>query len=271
MAGRAQLAFGLVGMSRSAIGPAAAMMITVSGSRMTTHQVSRAEVICATRCFSRRVGRRPRRRPGQHRDHGAGERAADRQLVDEVRHLVRGHVRGAEAPRAHAVREDERADQAEHAGDGGQPGDEGGTAGDADRDLARAGPVAGLVERGAGARAVPVGLRAAGLVGLQPVPPALRAMTWPRTSVRLRRPSALWRAHCLLLAERPPAPRRGGHPLRSRAISRVACGLSWPPREPASFAARCSPTVTGAYLAGLSALTQLGRHSISASTLPSWK
>src|ERR1700689_289304 len=38
---------------------------------------------------------------------------------------------------------------------------------------------------------------------------------------------------------------------RSRAISLVAYGLSWPPREPASLAARCSPTVTGAYLAGL--------------------
>jgi hypothetical protein len=39
-------------MSTSAIGPAAAMIITVSGTRMTTHQVSRAEVIWATRCFS---------------------------------------------------------------------------------------------------------------------------------------------------------------------------------------------------------------------------
>ncbi len=36
-------------MSRLAIGPASAAMITVSGTRMMTVQVSIAEVICATR------------------------------------------------------------------------------------------------------------------------------------------------------------------------------------------------------------------------------
>ena len=68
-----------------------------------------------------------------------------------------------------------------------------------------------------------------------------------------------------------PSFARNRQAVRSRAISLVAYGLSCPPREPASLAARCPPTVTGSYLAGLAALTQLGRHSISASKSPSWK
>ena len=47
-----QCAFGLAGFSSEAIGPAAAAMATVSGTTMTTVQVSNAEVIWLTRAFS---------------------------------------------------------------------------------------------------------------------------------------------------------------------------------------------------------------------------
>src|ERR1700722_12628511 len=97
-----------------------------------------------------------------------------------------------------------------------------------------------------------------------PAPPALRAMTCGpeyASGYDLRGP----------LGGLMTPFGRSDQPVRSRATSRVAYGLSWPPRDPASLAARCPPTVTGAYLAGFSALTQLGRHSMSASTLPSWK
>ena len=47
-----QCAFGLLGFSSEAIGPAAATMITTTGTRMTTVQVSSAEVIWPTRAFS---------------------------------------------------------------------------------------------------------------------------------------------------------------------------------------------------------------------------
>ena len=48
MSGRGQWAAGLAGLSRDAIGPAAATMPTVSGTTMMTVQVSRAEVILLT-------------------------------------------------------------------------------------------------------------------------------------------------------------------------------------------------------------------------------
>ena len=47
-----QCAFGLLGFSSEAIGPAAAAMARVSGTTMTTVQVSSAEVIWPTRAFS---------------------------------------------------------------------------------------------------------------------------------------------------------------------------------------------------------------------------
>src|SRR6266702_3284704 len=87
MTGRAQVAFGLTGMSSSAIGRAATMMAAVIGSRITADQVRRAD---------------------EHRDHRAGKRAAKGELVDQVRHLVCGDVRGAEAARANALREHDR-------------------------------------------------------------------------------------------------------------------------------------------------------------------
>ena len=51
MAGRAQAAFGLAGMSRSAIGRARAAMATVTGSRISTAQVSSAEATWVTYAF----------------------------------------------------------------------------------------------------------------------------------------------------------------------------------------------------------------------------
>ena len=47
-----QCAFGLLGLSSEAIGPAAATMARISGTMMTTVQVSSAEVIWPTRAFS---------------------------------------------------------------------------------------------------------------------------------------------------------------------------------------------------------------------------
>ena len=76
------------------------------------------------------VGVGPARRPGQHRDHRAGERAAQGELVDQVRDGVGGDVGGAEAARAHALREDDRADEAEQSRQGGEDGDEQRAAGD---------------------------------------------------------------------------------------------------------------------------------------------
>ena len=52
MSGRMQLAFGLLGLRSEAIGPAAATMTTISGTTITTDQVSNAEVIVLTRAFS---------------------------------------------------------------------------------------------------------------------------------------------------------------------------------------------------------------------------
>ena len=49
---RTQCAFALAGLSSEAIGPAAAAMTRVSGTRMMTDQVSSAEVIWPTRAFS---------------------------------------------------------------------------------------------------------------------------------------------------------------------------------------------------------------------------
>jgi hypothetical protein len=52
MSARTQCAFGLLGLSREAIGPAAATMTRTSGTAMMTVQVSSAEVITPTRAFS---------------------------------------------------------------------------------------------------------------------------------------------------------------------------------------------------------------------------
>jgi hypothetical protein len=52
MSPRGQCAFALAGLSRDAIGPAAAAMARDSGTRMMTDQVSSAEVIWLTRAFS---------------------------------------------------------------------------------------------------------------------------------------------------------------------------------------------------------------------------
>jgi hypothetical protein len=51
-AARSQCALAFTGFSRSAIGPAAAAITTVSGSSRITDQVSRAEVIWLTRALS---------------------------------------------------------------------------------------------------------------------------------------------------------------------------------------------------------------------------
>ena len=52
MSARGQCAFGLTGLSRVATGPATTTMARDSGTRMTTDQVSSAEVIWPTRAFS---------------------------------------------------------------------------------------------------------------------------------------------------------------------------------------------------------------------------
>ena len=52
MSARTQCAFGLLGFSSEATGPAATTMTRTSGTAMTTVQVSSAEVIWPTRAFS---------------------------------------------------------------------------------------------------------------------------------------------------------------------------------------------------------------------------
>ena len=59
MSARTQCAFGLLGFSSEAIGPAATIMATVSGTTMMMVQVSSAEVMTPTRAFS--AGSRPAR------------------------------------------------------------------------------------------------------------------------------------------------------------------------------------------------------------------
>src|SRR5215469_15680346 len=72
---------------------------------------------------------REQRRPGgshtgQDRYHRTGERAAEHDVVDDVRHLVGGRVRGSQAMAAHRVREDQLAAEAHHPGDNGDATDE---------------------------------------------------------------------------------------------------------------------------------------------------
>ena len=79
----------------------------------------------------RRVMGRPLGRASQHRDHRAGQRAAQDQLVQEIGHLVRGDVRRAQAARADGLREHQCADQAQYPGQYRKAGDDDGAAGDA--------------------------------------------------------------------------------------------------------------------------------------------
>ena len=79
-------------------------------------------------------------RAGQHRDHGAGQRAAQDQLVDEVGHLVRGDIGRAQAARADGLREHQRADEPEHPGQHGEAGDERGATGNTRGELAAPDP-----------------------------------------------------------------------------------------------------------------------------------
>ncbi len=64
---------------------------------MMTDQVRRAEVMLADPFLFGRVMWRPLRGPGQDGDHGAGESAAEDQLVEEVRDLVGRDVGGTQA------------------------------------------------------------------------------------------------------------------------------------------------------------------------------
>ena len=85
---------------------------------------------CDPRSFLR-VVRRPFGRTGQHRDHRAGQRAAHDQLVDQVRDLVGGDVRRAQAAGADTLGEHQRADQPEDPGQDRETSDHRGAAGDA--------------------------------------------------------------------------------------------------------------------------------------------
>src|ERR1700722_8833937 len=95
-----QSAFGLTGLSRPEIGTAAAVTASVSGSRISTDQVSSAEETCSTCAFA--SGSVP-------------ALLADGELDDQVRHLVGRDIGGAQAARPHGLREDDGAKQAEDA------------------------------------------------------------------------------------------------------------------------------------------------------------
>ena len=119
------------GLSRLASGPAASAIARLTGTRITTVQVSSADDVCRDLGRGGRLGGRPLRRPGQDRHHDAGQRAAEDDVVDDVRQRVGGHVRGAEAGGADGLGEHDGADQAEQPGEHRQPRDQRGGAADA--------------------------------------------------------------------------------------------------------------------------------------------
>src|SRR6202000_1057520 len=112
---------------------------------------------------------------------------ADRELDDEVGHLVGRDVRGAEAARPHRLREYDGAHQAEDTGERGQHGDDQCATGDPARYPAPA--RLALVFLGIGTRRI----GKAGRVGLhRSLSP--RQTSWPAPH-RLRLSCAFWRAH----------------------------------------------------------------------------
>ncbi len=83
-----------------------------------------------------RVGAGPLRgRAGQDRHHDAGQRTAEHDVVDDVRHLVGGGVGGAEAGVLHRMREHELAAEPDDPRRRGERADEEGGAADAAADL----------------------------------------------------------------------------------------------------------------------------------------
>src|SRR5215472_17406383 len=84
-----------------------------------------------------RVRAGPVRGTRQYRHHDGGQRPAEHDVVDDVRHLVGGHVRRAEARVAHRVREHELAPEPDDPCHRGERSDEDRGAADAPGHLAR--------------------------------------------------------------------------------------------------------------------------------------
>src|SRR2546430_1382834 len=85
----------------------------------------------------------------QYRHHRAGERAAEDDVVDDVRHLVGGRIGGAQAVVADGVREHQLAAEPHQAGEHRDPPDEDGSPPDADAHLPQR-PRFGHLGRGPG-------------------------------------------------------------------------------------------------------------------------
>src|SRR6266536_1047461 len=81
----------------------------------------------------RRVGTGALSGPGQHRHHDAGQRTAENDVVDDVRHLVGSRVGRAEAGVPDGVRENDLAAESCHPGEDREPADQRGRAADSPR------------------------------------------------------------------------------------------------------------------------------------------
>ena len=137
----------------------------------------------------RRVTGRPLGRASQHRDHRAGQRAAQDQLVQQIRHLVRGDVRRAQAARADGLREHQRADQAQYPGQYRQASDDEGAAGDAvGQPLAELALGSARPPQGWSAQATPDPLACEASVQSRPCRPTESGFSWRPTYLSRRGP-----------------------------------------------------------------------------------
>src|SRR5579859_5356832 len=91
-------------------GRAAIATTALTGTSSSTVQLTSAADVRSA-CT---IGRPRASGPGQHRHHHGGERPAHHDVVDDVRHHVRGGVGGAEALSLHGVREHHLPAEADH-------------------------------------------------------------------------------------------------------------------------------------------------------------
>ena len=112
-----------VAPSRAETSGRATMATTaLTGTSSSTVQVSSAAEVCRTWPRSARL--RTLAGPGQHRHHHGGERPAQDDVVDNVRHHVGGGVGGPQALRLHRVREHHLPAEADHPREHGDRADQ---------------------------------------------------------------------------------------------------------------------------------------------------
>src|ERR1700733_14585320 len=242
-----QSAFGLTGFSAWETGPATAAMSTVAGSRITTDQVISADAVCSTWTFA----------SGSPALARLAERASTGTIaLDRAPPIASSTIRlGTWLAVTYAVPRQPAPTVFANTTVRTRP-----------RTRENAVSTATMIAP----RAIP---RAT-----LPLPASLSSSSESGRDGSARPAVSVCTAPCPLARRHGPLRTGYGFPaLFDGPITPFPArwGAGAPPhgsrREPASLAARCSPTVTGSYLAGLSLVTQLGRHSITASTLPSWK